>query len=140
MLRDDELDLAFLSVTERIESHELGLHQLVSEELVLILPPRHPLSKRRRVRMWELVGEQFISFREGARLRELLATAGHHAGFEPTVKLESNESERIRRLVSRGSQSGVIGHAVLGTWPATGATAARAAPRRRPRPTSRAWP
>ena len=102
MLRDDELDLAFLSVTERIESHELGLHQLVSEELILILPPTHPLSKRRRVRMRELVGEQFISFREGARLRELLATAGHHAGFEPTVKLESNESERIRRLVSRG--------------------------------------
>src|SRR5437764_2151818 len=84
MLRDDELDLAFLSVTERIESHELGLHQLVSEELVLILPPRHPLSKRRRVRMWELVGEQFISFREGARLRALLATAAHHAGFAPT--------------------------------------------------------
>jgi LysR family transcriptional regulator, transcription activator of glutamate synthase operon len=102
MLRDDELDLAFLSVTERIESHELGLHQLVSEELVAVLPPRHPLSRRRRVRMAELQGEQFISFREGARLRELLIAAGQHAGFEPTVKLESNESERIRRLVARG--------------------------------------
>src|SRR5579859_5419804 len=31
MLRVDELDLAFLSVTERIESHGLGLQQLVSE-------------------------------------------------------------------------------------------------------------
>ena len=30
MLRDDVLDLAYLSVTERIESHGLGLHQLVS--------------------------------------------------------------------------------------------------------------
>ena len=38
MLRDDVLDLAYLSVTERIESHGLGLHQLVSEELVVILP------------------------------------------------------------------------------------------------------
>src|SRR5437764_7461920 len=84
MLRDDELDLAFLSVTERIESHELGLHQLVSEELVLILPPAHRLGRRRRVRMAELAGEQFISFREGARLRALLATAAHHAGFAPT--------------------------------------------------------
>jgi DNA-binding transcriptional LysR family regulator len=102
MLRYDELDLAFLSVTERIESHGLGLHQLVSEELVVILPPSHPLSGRRRVRMAELSEEQFISFREGARLRELLTTAGHRAGFEPTVKLESNESQRIRRLVSRG--------------------------------------
>src|SRR5207245_1787274 len=44
----------------------------------------------------------FISFREGARLRELLVLAGREAGFEPRVKLESNESQRIRRLVSRG--------------------------------------
>jgi DNA-binding transcriptional LysR family regulator len=102
MLRVDELDLAFLSVTERIESHGLGLHQLVSEELVVILPPDHPLGRRRRVRMADLAGEQFISFRAGARLRELLMSAGREAGFEPRVTLESNESQRIRRLVARG--------------------------------------
>jgi DNA-binding transcriptional LysR family regulator len=102
MLRDYELDLAFLSVTERIESHGLGLHQLVLEELVVIVPPDHRLSARGQVRMAELAGEQFISFREGARLRELLESAGDRAGFEPRVTLESNESQRIRRLVSRG--------------------------------------
>jgi LysR family transcriptional regulator, transcription activator of glutamate synthase operon len=102
MLRDDVLDLAFLSVTERIESHELGLHQLVSEELVAILAPDHPLAKRRRLRMIELADEEFISYREGARLRELLGFAARHAGFEASIKLESNESQRIRRLVSRG--------------------------------------
>ena len=102
MLRVDELDLALLSVTERIESHGLGLHQIVLEELVLILPPDHRLARRRRVRMSELANEQFISFREGARLRELLVSAGRQAGFEPQVMLESNESQRIRRLVARG--------------------------------------
>jgi LysR family transcriptional regulator, transcription activator of glutamate synthase operon len=35
-------------------------------------------------------------------LRELLFAAGREAGFEPQVKLESNESQRVRRLVSRG--------------------------------------
>src|SRR5579862_5342969 len=49
MLRVDELDLAFLSVTERIESHGLGLHQLVSEELVAVLPLSHRLARRRRL-------------------------------------------------------------------------------------------
>jgi LysR family transcriptional regulator, transcription activator of glutamate synthase operon len=102
MLRADELDLAFLSVTERIESHGLGCHQLVSEELMVIVPPAHPLSGRKRVKMRELAGEQFIAFRRGARLRELLVSAGRHAGFDPQVKLESNESQRIRRLVARG--------------------------------------
>jgi LysR family transcriptional activator of glutamate synthase operon len=102
MLRVDELDLAFLSVTERIESHGLGLHQLVSEELVAIVPHGHPLGHRRRVRMAELADQRFITYREGARLRELLESAGHEAGFEPRVALESNESDLIRRLVARG--------------------------------------
>jgi LysR family transcriptional activator of glutamate synthase operon len=102
MLRVDELDLAFLSVTERVEAHGLGLHQLISEELVVLLPPAHPLRRRRQVRMIELADEQFISFRVGARLRELLFAAGREAGFVPRVTLESNESQRIRRLVARG--------------------------------------
>jgi DNA-binding transcriptional LysR family regulator len=102
MLRVDELDLAFLSVTERMESHGLGLHQLVSEELVVVLSREHRLGKRRQVRMAELADEPFVSFREGARLRELLVSASHGAGFEPRVTIESNESQRIRRLVARG--------------------------------------
>jgi LysR family transcriptional regulator, transcription activator of glutamate synthase operon len=101
MLRDDVLDLAFLSVTERMESHELGLHQLVSEELVVVLPGDHPLAGRGEVRMADLEHEHFIGYREGARLRELLTFAARHAGFEAQVKLESNDSERIRRMVAR---------------------------------------
>jgi LysR family transcriptional regulator, transcription activator of glutamate synthase operon len=115
LLRVDELDLAFLSVTERIESHGLGLQQLVSEELVAVLPRDHPLARRRRLRMGELAGEEFISYREGARLRELLVAAGHHAGFEPSIKLELNESQRIRRLVERG-----LGVAILPASDAAG--------------------
>jgi LysR family transcriptional activator of glutamate synthase operon len=102
MVRDDELDLAFLSVTESVERKGLGLHQLVSEELVLIVSLEHRFAGRRRVRMAELAGEEFISYRAGARLRELLESAGRSEGFEPRVTLESNESGRIRRLVARG--------------------------------------
>ena len=102
MLRVDEIDLAFLSVTERVEAHGLGLTQLVSEELVVLLPPGHRLAGRPQVRMAELAEERFISFREGARLRELQAAAGRQAGFEPRVRLETNESRRVRRLVARG--------------------------------------
>src|ERR1700749_5056918 len=46
MLRIDELDLAFLSVTQRVEPHALGLHQLGSQELVVLIPVGHPLSGR----------------------------------------------------------------------------------------------
>ena len=102
LLRADELDLAFLSVTERVESHELAFHQLISEELMVLLPRDHALAGRARVRMAELAQEHFISFRQGARLRELLLSAGRDAQFEPRVTLESNEAQRIRALVARG--------------------------------------
>ena len=68
----------------------------------MLMPRDHPLAGREEVRMAELAQDQFISFRQGARLRELLFTASRDAQFEPKVTLESNESERIRRLVSRG--------------------------------------
>lgn len=102
MLRLDVLDLAFLSVTERVESHGLALQQILMEELVVVLPERHALAEREEIRMIDLAREEFISYREGARLRELLDTAAHEAGFTPRIFLESNESRRIRRLVGRG--------------------------------------
>ncbi len=108
MLRVDELDLAFLSVTERVESHGLGLHRLVLEELVVVLPRGHRLAQRRQLRMTDLADEPFVSFRAGARLRELLMSAGREAAFEPQVILESNESHRIRRLVSRGLGAAIL--------------------------------
>jgi len=108
MLREDEIDLAFLSVTERIQAHGLALRPLVSEELVVVLPADHRLAGRRSLRLAELSRESFISFREGARLRELLTSSAAGAGFQPKIALESNESRRIRSLVSHG-----LGVAVL---------------------------
>jgi LysR family transcriptional activator of glutamate synthase operon len=119
MLRDDEIDLAFLSVTERIQSRGLELHRLVTEELVAVLPPQHALAGRDGVTMAELAGDPFISFRTGSRLRELLDRAAADAGFEPRIALESNESRRIRSLVSSG-----LGVAILPRSDAAGPGAA----------------
>jgi len=102
MLRDDVVDLAFLSVTERIQRRGLELHPLVSEELVVAVPPQHPLAGRDVVRLGELADEPFIAFRIGSRLRELLDSGAADVGFEPRIALESNESRRIRSLVASG--------------------------------------
>jgi DNA-binding transcriptional LysR family regulator len=118
MLRVDEVDLAFLSVTEHIQSRGLTLAPLVSEELVVVLPTAHPLAQRPSVRLAELAGEAFISFRKGSRLRELLDQAAAEAGFEARITLESNESRRIRSLVASS-----LGVAILPRSDATGAGA-----------------
>lgn len=118
MLRDDVIDLAFLSVTEHIQSRGLELRRLVTEELVAVLPTHHPLAGRESVALSELATDSFISFRGGSRLRELLDGATAAAGFEPHITLESNESRRVRSLVSGG-----LGVAILPRSDAVGAGA-----------------
>jgi LysR family transcriptional activator of glutamate synthase operon len=118
MLRDDVIDLAFLSVTERIQSRGLELRRLVTEELVAVLPTDHALAGREGVTLSQLATDPFISFRAGSRLRELLQSGAAAAGFEPRITLESNESRRIRSLVSTG-----LGVAVLPRSDAVGAGA-----------------
>ena len=95
LLRTDELDLAFLSVTERIESHGLALRAAdVCEELVLILP-RHALAGRRELGMDDLQDEEFVSYREGSRLRE--AVDLRRAGG----RLHSQDHARVEREPAR---------------------------------------
>ncbi|HWC27120.1 MAG TPA: LysR family transcriptional regulator [Solirubrobacteraceae bacterium] len=115
MLRDDVIDLAFLSVTKRIRRRDLDLHRLVSEEIVAVLPTHHALASRDDVALIELADDSFISFRTGSKVRELLDSAAAAAGFEPRIALESNESRRIRSLVSSG-----LGVAILPRSDATG--------------------
>jgi DNA-binding transcriptional LysR family regulator len=102
MLRADAVDLAFLSLTERVSHEGLETKRLLTEPLVLMVAPGHRLARRRRVRMDELDGEAFIAFREGAGLRRILDVAAHDAGFEAQIAFETNEVERARALASRG--------------------------------------
>ena len=102
MLRADAVDLAFVSVTERVDHDVLETKRLLTEPLVVMVARDHPLAARERVRMAELRDEPFIAFREGAGLRRILTVAAHDAGFDAQIAFETNEVERARALASRG--------------------------------------
>jgi DNA-binding transcriptional LysR family regulator len=108
LLRDDVLDLAFLSLTDQIERDGLGLELLATEDLVAVLPLDHRFAGRERVGLAELRDEPFIAYNEGGALRHLLMQAAAEAGFTPQVAFASKEFSRIRALVARG-----LGVAVL---------------------------
>lgn len=101
-LRSDALDLAFLSVTERIQGGGLSFKRLATEEVVAVLPVEHPLAGREAIDLDELREDRFIGYREGSMLRRLLEGAAAEAGFAPRVAFESNEVDRIRSMVARG--------------------------------------
>ncbi|QEC47363.1 LysR family transcriptional regulator [Baekduia soli] len=102
MVRSDQVDLAFASLTEGGGQEGMATQRLVTEPLVVLLAPDHRLAGRGRLRIAELRDERFISFREGAGLRRILDAAALEAGFEPQIAFETNEVQRAQALASRG--------------------------------------
>lgn len=103
-LRRDELDLAFITVS----ANGLDAHKIASEPLVAIVPPGHPLAKRRRLRASDLAEETFVAFREGASIRQRFEAVAVAAGFAPTIAFETNQVQRMRALVSQGLAVGIV--------------------------------
>jgi LysR family transcriptional activator of glutamate synthase operon len=102
MVQEGSLDLAFLSAGEQAADGALAQRRLATEALVALLPAGHRLAARKRLRLAELSEEQFIGYREGATIRQVLVSAAGAAGFQPRFVFESNEVPRIRALVARG--------------------------------------
>lgn len=107
-LRDDALDLAFLSIVEEADRRGLGLAPLAAEPLVAVLPGGHRLAGRARLRIADLRDEELVAFTEGATIRRAVDRAARDAGFAPRIAFETNELSRARALVSAG-----LGVAVL---------------------------
>jgi LysR family transcriptional activator of glutamate synthase operon len=107
-LRDDTLDLAFLSVVEERDRRGLELVELADEPLVLALPERHRFAERSRLRVADLHDEELIAFPAGATIRDAVQRTARAAGFEPRIAFETREVARVRALVAAG-----LGVAVL---------------------------
>jgi LysR family transcriptional activator of glutamate synthase operon len=107
-LRDDALDVAFLSIVEPDDRRGLELRELAEEPLVLVLPDGHRLAGRARLRIGDLREEELVGFGEGATIRSAVQRAARAAGFEPRIAFETREVARMRALVAAG-----LGVAVL---------------------------
>jgi LysR family transcriptional regulator, transcription activator of glutamate synthase operon len=101
-LRDDQLDIAILTIVRPEHRHGLELVPLAAERLVVVMPPRHPLSARKRLTIDELRAESFVVSPPGATIRTAVVQAAHEAGFDPRIAFESREVSRIRAIVAAG--------------------------------------
>jgi len=99
-LRDDQLDLAFLSIVEENDRRGLELLQLAEEPLVVALPHGHPLAPRAHLRIADLRDQELIAFPAGATIRDAAQRAARAAGFEPRIAFETREVARMRALVA----------------------------------------
>jgi DNA-binding transcriptional LysR family regulator len=81
------------------------IHRLARDELVLVVPPGHPLAARRRATVSQLVDYPLIVRESGSGSRRCVEQTLAAAGLPPSalqVALEVNSNEAIREAVARG--------------------------------------
>ena len=98
-LRDRELDLALLSPPLPGQLESLPIF---SEELLLALPPHHPLAGRDAVHLDELRELPFILLHESHCLGEQALVYCHQNEFRPRVSCRSEQLETVKQLIAAG--------------------------------------
>jgi len=96
-LRDGALDLV-MALVEPTAVDGLEGVLLHEEELVVVVPPDHPLARAERVRVEDLAGEPLVSYGEGSALRDTLRALVP----DGRIVAEANELEIVRELTARG--------------------------------------
>ena len=78
----------------------LEARELFRQELVLVVPASHRLSRSRRVELSDLHDELFLLLDAGTRTGALLRSHFRRTGFEPQVVLDSGSFEVIKRYIA----------------------------------------
>ena len=97
-----QTDLSLLSLP--LGDPSLTWEPLIEEEILLAVPPRHPLAERSGsgVEVSELAGEPFIVLKKGQGFRKIALDLCRGAGIEPRIVFESGNIETVQSLVAAG--------------------------------------
>jgi DNA-binding transcriptional LysR family regulator len=118
-IRADALDLGIVG------GHILGARERcvaagLLDELLLIVPPRHPWARRHEVAPRELAGAPLLMREQGSATRLVTERALRQAGVKPTVAMELDHIEAIKQAVMAG-----LGVAFVSTYTVRGEIATR---------------
>jgi DNA-binding transcriptional LysR family regulator len=96
-----ELDLIVgtLPVAER---NRFEIHPIFTEDLVLIAPARHPLTKEPAIGLQKLAEYSFIFFHKGSVTRRIIEKVLGDNGITPRVTMDIDSPEAIKNLVASG--------------------------------------
>ena len=81
----------------------MEVKDLFTEELRLALPPRHPLTRKRTVRLADLEKEPFIVMKEGHCLGDQVLNFCERRDLKPTISFRTAQLETIQALVHAGA-------------------------------------
>jgi LysR family transcriptional regulator, hydrogen peroxide-inducible genes activator len=95
-----EIDFALAS--EPIQDGRFEVRELFAEELLLALPPGHPLTRKRSVNASDLEGERLIVMKEGHCLGDQVLGFCDRRNVRPNISFKSAQLETIQALICSG--------------------------------------
>lgn len=106
-----ELDLGLIEGT--CHHPDLEAQTWVQDELVVFGPPDHPLTHSPKVSIEDLMHERWIFREQGSGTREVFVQSLLPYHLEPTIRLELEHTEAIKRAVESGLGLGCISRLAL---------------------------
>lgn len=95
-----EIDFALASLP--ITDPRMEIRELFAEELLLALPPGHPLTRKRALKLADLEKERFIVMKEGHCLGDQLLNFCERRTLKPSISFRSAQLETIQALICSG--------------------------------------
>jgi len=95
-------EIDFALVSQPINEERLSVRHLFTEELLLALPPAHPLTRKSKLAVGDIAGERLIVMKEGHCLGDQVLNFCESRDWQPQISFRSAQLETIQALVSAG--------------------------------------
>jgi LysR family hydrogen peroxide-inducible transcriptional activator len=96
--RQGEIDLAILALP--VPAKYLAVEELFEEELLLVLPPDHPLVEKKKIRLSDVEPYPFVLLDEAHCLSDNIASFCRQRSFQPAAVERTSQLAMVQELVS----------------------------------------
>lgn len=101
------------TATLPIDETGIRVRPIYRDELVPVVNADHPLAKRRRVTLRDLLSHEFITYPSGSRTRAVIDAVFALHGDAPSVRMEISSPEAMRVLTQVGLGVSVLPRALV---------------------------
>jgi DNA-binding transcriptional LysR family regulator len=114
MVENNVIDLGVVEAP--VSNKNLVVENCRMDRMVLIVPPGHPLAKRKSVPITELLNHPYICREEGSGTREVMLEAMNIAGASPqelNIVMELGSPEAVKGAVEAGMGVSILSRATI---------------------------
>lgn len=105
-VRHKQADLGF--IVRCAETNGLTLIDYHGDRLVVALPRKHPLARRRELSFGDIIGEDFVSLENGTAVHRLLSDRAREHGQFMRLRVQVRSFEVMSLLIGQGLGVGIL--------------------------------